>query len=89
MAIITDITTERGYVYRNQYVNVYDVIAKKNEMTVNVGIYMTEQDYRDGMPPHRIDTLSGQPFDMFSEQNLWQQAYVAIKNHWPDSQDVL
>lgn len=87
MAIITDVIDERSHVYAQQYVNVYGVHAAKTSMSVEVGIHLSEADYRNGIPPHRIELLRNVGFDMDSKLNLWGQAYVAIKQRWPDSTD--
>ena len=41
MAIITDIITERGYTYRQQYCRVDGVAVTKTSMTVDMGVYET------------------------------------------------
>ena len=87
MAILTDIIDERSHTYEKQYVNVYRLVVTKNTLIVEVGIHYSEDMYRDGIPPHRVDTLSEETFDVSDTRSLCEQAYVAIKNRWPDSTD--
>jgi hypothetical protein len=88
MAIITDIVSEVNYTYRSQYCRPDSVIAKnKTTLTVAVGVYETAQRAESGEPPHLLYMLDG-TFDMYSDQNLWQQAYAAMKQKWPDSTDA-
>ncbi len=88
MAIRTNVTSDRGYVYKNQYLRVVRVITLKNTIEVHVGVYDNESDtIPEHMYPHTIEFVTG-PFDLYSTQNLWQQAYVYVKQRWPDSVDV-
>lgn len=87
MAIITDIIDERGHLYPQQYVNVHRVLAQKTSMDIEVGVYLSQESAQAGIPPHRVDAVYAAAFDMNSEQNAWQQAYVAIKQRWPDGVD--
>jgi len=83
MAIITDVPTDRT-IFPQQYVRVERVNTDKNQMFVDVGIYFNES-VKD-LPPHRIEHVQGE-FDMYSSDNLWQQAYIYIKNRWPEYTD--
>lgn len=85
MAIITDIITERT-TFPQQYVRVEAVRTTKDFMFIDVGIHFSEELSKE-TPPHRIENIVGS-FDMYSDQNLWQQAYVYIKARWPESTDV-
>lgn len=87
MAITTDVPTERGYVFEKQYVNIYRLIARKNTMDIEIGVHASQQSAQDGAPPHLIEAIFDVPFDMDDELNAWQQAYLAIKQRWPDSTD--
>lgn len=87
MAIITDIITERGYTYRQQYCRVDGVAVTKTSMTVDMGVYETAERAATEGFPHRMETLSG-PFDLLSDLNPWQQAYAIIKERWPDAVDA-
>lgn len=84
MAIIADVVTERT-TFPQQYIRVDSVRTSKNEMLIEAGIYLSES-LKD-LPPHRAEILSGS-FDMYSELNLWQQAYVVIKQNWPEYTDI-
>lgn len=83
MAIITDIPTDRT-VFPQQYVRVERILTNKSEMFIEVGVYFNES-LKD-QPPHRIESVQGE-FDMYSDLNLWQQAYVRIKQKYTDSID--
>lgn len=85
MAIITDVITERT-TYPQQYVRVENVHVNKDTLTVDVGIHLSEESSKE-IPPHRIEHVDG-PFDMYSELNLWEQAYVIIKQRWQTHTDV-
>lgn len=85
MAIITDIITERT-TFPQQYVRVESVRSEKEKMIVDVGVHLSEQTSRE-IPPHRIEHVEG-PFDMYSELNLWEQAYQYIKQRWPEHTNV-
>ena len=87
MAVIADIIDERGNIYARQYVNIHRLLVSKTRMDVEVGVYLTEEQARNGVPPQRGDLVFNAPFDMFSLLNAWQQAYIAIKQRWPDSVD--
>lgn len=87
MAIITDITTERGYTYRQQYCRVEAVYATKTGMAVQLGVYESAERAATEGVPHRLEELHG-PFDMFSALNPWQQAYAIAKERWPDAVDA-
>ena len=87
MAIITNVVDERGNMFEQQYVNVHRLLVNKDTMIVEAGVHHSEQSARDGAPPHRAEAIYSVPFDMNSDLNPWQQAYVAIKNRWPDSTD--
>lgn len=88
MAIIKTIVSERGIVYPDQYIRVDRVQARKTDMDIEVGVYLTQQQAADGIPPHRIEAFFGVPFDMDAGLNLWQQAYAAVKQQWPDAVDA-
>lgn len=88
MAIIKTIVSERGIVYPDQYIRVDRVQARKTDMDIEAGVYLTQQQAIDGTPPHRAEGFMNVPFDMDAELNLWQQAYAAIKLQWPESLDA-
>jgi hypothetical protein len=88
MALQTDIQSERGIVYPNQYVRVDEIRARKTEMAVDAGVYLTQQQAADGLPPHRIESFFNVPFDMDAEDNAWQQAYAFLKARYPEALDV-
>jgi hypothetical protein len=54
-------------------------------MLYKVGIYFNQEATVN--PPHRIDIFNA-PFDLYSQQNVWQQAYADLKTRWPDAVDV-
>lgn len=85
MALIKTITTERGVVYPDQYCRIEEAKVAKTQMTYQVGVYFNQAATEN--PPHRIDTFEA-PFDLFSEQNVWQQAYADLKTKWTDAVDA-
>jgi hypothetical protein len=54
-------------------------------MLYKVGIYLNQEATQ--RPPHRVDTF-GAPFDLYSQQNVWQQAYADLKTRWADAVDA-
>lgn len=84
MAIIADVITETT-TFPQQYIRVDSVRTSKTDMHITVGIYLRE-DLKDN-PPHRAEILNGS-FDMYAELNLWQQAYIVVKQNWPEHTDV-
>lgn len=85
MAVIKTIVSERGVVYPDQYCRIEEVMAFKTKMLYKVGIYLNQTATEN--PPHRIDTFNCD-FDLYSDLNLWQQAYVHLKTVWSDSVDA-
>lgn len=85
MAVIKTITTERGVVYPDQYCRVESARVEKTQMQYDIGIYFNKSATEN--PPHRVDTF-GAVFDLYSDQNVWQQAYENLKNIWPDAVDA-
>lgn len=85
MAVIKTIITERGVVYPDQYCRVDAARVEKNRMQYDIGIYFNQA--ATANPPHRLDTFDA-PFDLFSNQNVWQQAYADLKTSWPDAVDA-
>lgn len=85
MAVIKTITTDRGVVYPDQYCRVDKVDAWKDKMLFDVGVYLNQVATEN--PPHRVIHFNGD-FDMYSDLNLWQQAYAILKQQWPDSVDA-
>jgi len=83
MAIISNETDERGYVFENQYIKVESVRVTKTTMNIEVGVRFKAEDEL----PHRVHNVEGE-FDLESDKNVWEQAYVFIKQRWTDSQDV-
>lgn len=88
MAIQNDYITERGILFPEQYLRVDEIYTLKNQMTVTVGVYMNQEQASNGIPAHAADRLVGE-YDMYSTKNLWEQAYVLVKQRWPDSIDLL
>lgn len=88
MAIKTDFITERGIMYPDQYMRVDQVHCTKTDMNIVVGIYVTQEQAANGAPPHFAEVLFGE-FDMNSPLNLWEQAYAAVKQRWPNAVDLL
>jgi hypothetical protein len=88
MAIETDYITERGILFPKQYLRVDEVYALKNEMTITVGVYMNQEQAVNGVPAHAADRVFGS-YDMYSNQNLWEQAYALIKQRWPNAIDIV
>lgn len=87
MAIQVDVVGDRGALYPAQYVRVDEVLCTKSEMSIVVGVYFTQQQAVEGVPPHMIEHFAGS-FDMHSEHNAWQQAYAQVKQRWPEAIDV-
>lgn len=87
MAIITDIQTERGYTYRQQYCRIENIDVSKLRMRIDMGIYESIQHAENDEFPHRSEIVYGD-FNLESELNLWQQGYAIIKAKWPDSVDI-
>lgn len=82
MAIISNEIDERGYAFENQYIRVDKVSVTKDRMTVEVGVYKSPD-----VLPHRINVVEGE-FDLYSDLNVWQQAYVYVKQRYPEHQDA-
>lgn len=82
MAIISNEIDERGHVFENQYIRVDKVSVTKNTMDIQVGVYQDPDAF-----PHRVHTLQGE-FDLYSDLNVWQQAYVYVKQRWSEHQDA-
>ena len=89
MAIIADEMDSRGYVFENQYIRVdrIEEIKKDSAMRIEVGVYMSQQQAQDGGLPHRAHAFHAD-FDLYSTDNLWQQAYVAVKRRYPEHTDA-
>jgi len=85
MAIIANVVTETGAIFPQQYIRVDNVTAHKDRVSIFAGIYMNEE--LKNTPPHRAEILYGE-FDLYSELNLWEQAYIAIKQMWPEYTDA-
>jgi len=83
MAIITDVPTDRTY-FPQQYLRIERIDLNKTQMTVDVGVYFNQS--MTELPPHRIEHVVGE-FDLYSELNLWQQAYVYVKERWSNYTD--
>lgn len=77
----------RGTDFGQQYYRVDSIETTKTSMRVLVGVYFSEQAAKDGQPPHTGLNVEGD-FDMYSSENLWQQAYAHAKRYWPDAVDV-
>lgn len=87
MAIITDITTERNYQYKQQYCRIERVGATKARMEIEMGVYESQELAVSGGSPHRYEIVYGD-FLLESELNPWQQGYAILKNRWPDAVDA-
>ena len=87
MAIIATYIDDRHYVYPDQYINIHMVFASKSSMDVEVAIYHSQKSFEDGQPPHTTHTIRNVTFDMFDSKNLWQQAYVGVKEFWTEFTD--
>lgn len=85
MAVIKTIVTDRGVVYPDQYCRVDRVDVTKTEMVFGVGVYLNQAATEH--PPHRIESFNGS-FDLYSDQNVWQQAYAHLKTYWSDAVDA-
>lgn len=85
MAVIKTITTPEGVVFQDQYCRVLEVRVTKDRMHYLVGIYFNQAATEN--PPHRAENFEA-PFDLFSEQNVWQQAYADLKTNWSDAVDA-
>ena len=87
MAIITDIETERGYKYKQQYCRIERVDATKQRMAVEMGVYESQDRAASGESPHRCEILYGE-FSLESGMNPWVQGYAILKQRWPDAVDA-
>lgn len=87
MAIQTDFVGDRGLLYEGQYIRVDRVLCTKAEMAAEAGVYATQEQAAGGGLPHAIEHFSG-PFDLHSSANPWEQAYVLLKQRWPEAADV-
>lgn len=85
MAVIKTIITDRGVVYTDQYCRVETARVEKTSMQYDIGIYSNQAATEN--PPHRLETFEA-PFDLFSGQNVWQQAYADLKTKWVDAVDA-
>jgi len=85
MAIIKTIVSDRGVVYPDQYCRINEVQTTKDEMTYTVGVYFNQEATEN--PPHRAEQFTA-PFDLYGEQNIWQQAYANLKTIWTDAADA-
>ena len=86
MAIISNYFNGRTD-YPDQYMKIERVDTNKNEMLVEVGIYLTQQLAIDNMPPHAIEHIRG-AFDMYSDKNVWEQGYAIMKEKWKNYTDA-
>lgn len=87
MAIQTIIVGERGEIYENSYCRVERVMATRNELYVEYGVYRTTEEAQNGSPPFLIFDVRGE-YNIIDDRNTWQQAYEIIKRRHPDSVDV-
>jgi hypothetical protein len=86
MAIIKTIVSESGFIFKDQYCRIEEAtVFEKTTMRYTLGIYVSKEAITE--PPHRAEIFQAD-FDLFSELNLWQQAYVDIKNRWTDAVDA-
>lgn len=85
MALINTIITDRGVVYPDQYCRVDQAYVTKNTMQYAVGIYLNQAATEN--PAHRVENFSCD-FDLYSDQNVWQQAYADLKLRWTEAVDV-
>lgn len=85
MAVINTITTERGVVFPDQYCRVDRADVTKTTMRYVVGIYFNQTATEN--PPHREEMFEC-AFDLFSDQNVWQQAYANLKQRWTEAVDA-
>ena len=87
MAIRTLIVGERGEQYSDSYCRVERVIATRNELHIEYGVYRTTEDAQNGNAPFLIFHIHGE-YNVIDDRNTWQQAYEIIKRRHPDSTDV-
>lgn len=85
MAIISDYFNGRT-LYPNQYIRIEKIETDKNQMRIDVGVHIS-QEYSINTPPHAIESLMCE-FDLYSNKNLWEQAYVRIKQKWIEHVDA-
>ena len=86
MAIIRTIIGIKGNVFPDQYCRVDEVTTDKSSMRFTIGIYLNKA--ATDFPPHAAEVFEA-PFDLYSSLNIWQQAYEAIKQLWPDAVDEI
>ena len=87
MAIRTLIVGERGEQYPDSYCRVERVMATRNQLQVEYGVYRTTEDAQNGNSPFLIFDIHGE-YNVIDDRNTWQQAYEIIKRRHPDSTDV-
>lgn len=87
MAIQTNIFAERGEVFTDAYCRIERVTVTRNQMHVEYGVYKTQQEAVDEIPPFLIFDVHGEHV-LNSEKNIWQQAYDIIKQRHPNCSDV-
>lgn len=85
MAVIYTFTTERGVVFPDQYCRIEEAVVDKNKMRYTVGVYFNKE--ATANPPHRAEIFETS-FDLYSDQNVWQQAYNDLKTQWVDTVDA-
>ena len=72
-------------VLQNQYIRVQHVLVNKDTMDVYIAVFSDVPEAGD--EPHTVEPFRRLPFDMYSTQNVWQQAYEGIKQWFPESVD--
>jgi hypothetical protein len=87
MAIQTLIVGERGERHENSYCRVERVMATKNQLQVEYGVHLSQEQANSGIPPFLILTIFGE-YKIDDVKNTWQQAYDIIKSRHMDSVDV-
>ena len=85
MAVIHNYIYPSGSEFPQQYCRIETAFVTKTTITYSVGVYLNK-DATDN-PPHALDQYEAD-FDLYSELNVWQQAYEALKQRWPDTVDV-
>ena len=77
MAFIADFRNPDGYVYPKQYIRIREVLLGKDVMDIFFEVFLSPPQGDD--TPHLIDRLLRRPYDMYSDMNVWQQAYAEVK----------
>lgn len=88
MAIKANYMANRGLLLTDQYIRVDRVIVtNKKTLDIEVGIYQSAEMAQKGLPPPIIDNFYGE-YDIYDLKcNIWEHAYIIIKQQFSDAID--